>query len=185
MNFDFEEVWERLSGDLEWDKLKCLSDFLGCTPGAVSSQKKRGWFPTDWAIKIAMAKGLSTDWLLTGKGPHRLPMSDVQYVGEPSTDYSCPIVDEPELHLTHETDFVQEVVKHVLSNRDLKPPKSLTRRELELLYIFNKISKHAEILEDFEQTALECLIKSIHEEMGIYNPETEEFTGDPDDVNNY
>lgn len=66
MNFD--EVWERICNVLRWRKLGDMADFLGIKSQSVSGAKSRGVFPIEWAFKIGQEHGLSTEWILTGKG---------------------------------------------------------------------------------------------------------------------
>lgn len=66
MNFD--EVWERISELINWRKFGDMADFLGITSQSVSGAKNRGTFPIEWAFRIGQQYGLSTEWILTGKG---------------------------------------------------------------------------------------------------------------------
>lgn len=66
MNFD--EVWERICELTRWRKFGDMADFLGITSQSVSGAKNRGTFPIEWAFKIGQNFGLSTEWILTGKG---------------------------------------------------------------------------------------------------------------------
>jgi len=66
MNFD--EVWERICGTVRWKKFGELADFLNIKSASVSGAKSRGIFPIEWAYKIGQEFGLSTEWILTGKG---------------------------------------------------------------------------------------------------------------------
>ena len=189
MEITFDEVWKRVSKELGWTKLKEMNEFLGFSPSAASLQKKRGNFPIDWAFAIAQGHGLSTDWILTGKGPRYLNQLSNENISEPSVTYAnetkiLPVTDTNQ-HLKHQTDFVQEVVKHVLTNHEIKPPKSLTRQELEMLFIFKKVKEDPEIFEGFEQVILEYMIRAIHQEKGMYDYNSEEFLKDPYDLSQY
>ena len=61
-------MWERICGVTRWRKLGDLADFLAIKSPSVSGAKSRGIFPIEWAFKIGQEFGLSTDWILTGKG---------------------------------------------------------------------------------------------------------------------
>jgi hypothetical protein len=69
VRFSFNEVWDRVVLLTEWQRLLQMADFLGFSSASISGAKKRGFFPVEWAIKIAHGYKGSTDWLLTGEGP--------------------------------------------------------------------------------------------------------------------
>lgn len=66
MNFD--EVWTRICEITGWRKSGQMADFLEIKSQSVSGAKSRGQFPIEWAFKIGQEYGLSTEWILTGKG---------------------------------------------------------------------------------------------------------------------
>lgn len=68
---DFLPVWERIIKETELKKLVQLADFMGVSQQYVSKKKRENDFPIEWAFRIAQSYNLSTDWLLTGKGPRR------------------------------------------------------------------------------------------------------------------
>lgn len=67
--FPFEDVWGRVVILTGWESQTQLADFLGFSASSVSGAKKRGFFPIEWAYKIANKHNAFTDWLLTGKDP--------------------------------------------------------------------------------------------------------------------
>ena len=186
---DFKRRVAELVGD---QKPFAWGQLIGLSPGVLNRMWNDGVIPkADSLLKIRKATGVSLDWFIAGEGPKY--SKNINEGNEPQVEYKNIItpggrmnlsypVTEPEKHLQHNADFVQAVVQKVLSQREIPAPQALTRRELELLYIFKRISKNAEILSDFEQSALECYIQCLHEEAGIYDPEEEKLKGDPREV---
>ncbi len=66
---DFDACWKRVREKTDMRKQTDLAAFLNISDNNVTKAKKRGRFPEGWAIKIANAHNLSTDWILSGKGP--------------------------------------------------------------------------------------------------------------------
>ena len=64
----FEQVWERIKIGTGLSTQKDVADALSITQPPISDAKKRGLFPAEWALKIASAYNVSTDWLMTGEG---------------------------------------------------------------------------------------------------------------------
>ena len=69
MLIEFDDVWERIKTGTGLSTQKEVAEALSITQPPVSDAKKRGVFPVEWAFKLASAYNLSTDWLMTGKGP--------------------------------------------------------------------------------------------------------------------
>ncbi|MCI5144847.1 MAG: hypothetical protein D3923_04805 [Candidatus Electrothrix sp. AR3] len=67
----FNEIWERIKSETELHKLKDLAREVGTIPQSISRKKKEDNFPLQWILKIADKYNLSTDWILTGKGPKK------------------------------------------------------------------------------------------------------------------
>lgn len=67
--FNFTEVWNRVGLLTGWKNQSQLADFLGFSSASITGAKGRGFFPIEWAYKIARGYDSSTDWLLTGEGP--------------------------------------------------------------------------------------------------------------------
>jgi hypothetical protein len=68
----FEEIWGRIKAETEVKKLRDLAEEVGTIATSISRKKKNNDFPVEWAFKIAQKYNLSTDWIMTGKGPKRL-----------------------------------------------------------------------------------------------------------------
>lgn len=68
-HFSFSESFSRVKDSTEIKKLTQLADFVGITQPAVSKAKKKGQFPTEWAVALEREYGLRTLWILTGEGP--------------------------------------------------------------------------------------------------------------------
>ncbi|MCI5133619.1 MAG: hypothetical protein D3920_00820 [Candidatus Electrothrix sp. AW2] len=66
---DFQNVFLRIKRETEIETLTNLAKLVNTSQQHVSRKKKEGIFPTDWAFKVAQKYGLSTDWIMTGKGP--------------------------------------------------------------------------------------------------------------------
>lgn len=69
---DFSEVFERIKRSTDIQTLKSLAEVVGCKPQQVSRKNKENNFPADWAFIVAGKYKLSTDWVLTGKGPRSI-----------------------------------------------------------------------------------------------------------------
>lgn len=65
---EFEHCWKRIQEKTDLKKQTDLASFLEISDNNITKAKKRGKFPKGWAIKIAKAFDLSTDWLLFGEG---------------------------------------------------------------------------------------------------------------------
>lgn len=70
--FSFDELWGRVQLLTGWKNYVDLSEYIGITQQSVSGAKKRGFFPIEWAYKVARGYKGSTDWILTGNGSMRL-----------------------------------------------------------------------------------------------------------------
>lgn len=68
MEFDFEDVWERIRQVTGWKRYGDLAEFLSITSASVSGAKSRGVMPIEWAFRVASHYNINTDWLLTGEG---------------------------------------------------------------------------------------------------------------------
>ena len=66
-SFSFDDVWGRIRHVTGWKKYSELADFLNIKAASVSGAKSRGVMPIDWAFRLAWSRGVSTDWILTGK----------------------------------------------------------------------------------------------------------------------
>jgi phage repressor protein C with HTH and peptisase S24 domain len=65
----FEQVWDRIKAGTGLSTQNDVAEALSITQPPISDAKKRGVFPAEWALKIASAYNLSTDWIMTGEGP--------------------------------------------------------------------------------------------------------------------
>ena len=65
----FQEVFERIKRETEVKTLTNIANLLNKSQQYVSKKKREGEFPAEWAFIIAQKYGLSTEWVLTGRGP--------------------------------------------------------------------------------------------------------------------
>ena len=68
----FEKIWERIKNETKINNFTELAKVAKTTHQYVSRKKKANDFPIKWAYLVAKKYGLSTEWILTGKGPKRL-----------------------------------------------------------------------------------------------------------------
>ncbi|WP_456385300.1 helix-turn-helix domain-containing protein [Desulfolithobacter sp.] len=68
----FIDIWERIKKETELKTLTQLGKVVESTQQYVSRKKKANDFPIKWAYLVAKKYGLSTEWIMTGKGPKRL-----------------------------------------------------------------------------------------------------------------
>jgi hypothetical protein len=66
---DYDKVWERIQHITGWKKQKDMAEFLGINSSAITNPKKRGVFPLEWAVKIAIEYEESVVYILTGRVP--------------------------------------------------------------------------------------------------------------------
>ena len=65
------DIIDRLRQVLQVGTDTALSEFLGTTPQAVARAKSKK-VPIDWLFQAHVAKGVSIDWLLTGRGEKKI-----------------------------------------------------------------------------------------------------------------
>ncbi|WP_417914932.1 helix-turn-helix domain-containing protein [Candidatus Electronema sp. JM] len=68
----FEEILSRVKRETGIKNISELANFLGTTQPYVSKKKSQDDFSVKWAYQIAIEYGLSTEWIMTGKGPKKL-----------------------------------------------------------------------------------------------------------------
>ena len=69
---NFNKIISRVRKETDIKTLTGLAEFIGTTQPHISKKKKENDFQANWAFKIAQKYNLSTDWIMTGKGPKRL-----------------------------------------------------------------------------------------------------------------
>ena len=69
---DFETIWKRIKNETEIKKFNDLAVLVGKTQQNISARKKQNFFPVEWAYLVAKEYNLSTEWIMTGKGPKKL-----------------------------------------------------------------------------------------------------------------
>ncbi len=69
---NFERIWGRVKDNTEIRTFTELANLVGTTSQYVSRKKKEDDFLVIWAFAVAQKYGLSTDWIMTGKGPKKL-----------------------------------------------------------------------------------------------------------------
>jgi len=72
MENQFDLAWDRVLTLTSWNQKSQLADYLSIKRQSVSSARRRGNFPLDWAYKIATDFDSSVEWILEGRGPKRL-----------------------------------------------------------------------------------------------------------------
>lgn len=68
MGDSYKEIFSRLKEVLSAKTDADVARGLGVSTAALSSFKKHGKFPYERLVKFCLSKGISIDWLLTGKG---------------------------------------------------------------------------------------------------------------------
>ena len=68
MGNNYEEIFSRLKTVLAARTDADVARGLGISTAALSSFKRHGKFPYERLVKFCLSKGISIDWLLTGKG---------------------------------------------------------------------------------------------------------------------
>jgi len=66
---NYDKIWERVQQVTGWKKQKDMAAFLGINSSAITNPKKRGVFPLEWAVKIAIEHEESVVYILTGRIP--------------------------------------------------------------------------------------------------------------------
>ena len=69
---NFEEIWGRIKSRTDIKTFSELAKLLETTGPYISRKRKENDFPVIWAFVIAQKYDLSTDWIMTGKGPKRI-----------------------------------------------------------------------------------------------------------------
>jgi len=67
INFDFEEVFERVKKATDIRSLVQLAEIIDVTQQAVSLNKKKNIFPIEWAYIISEQFNLELNWLVKGE----------------------------------------------------------------------------------------------------------------------
>lgn len=68
----FDKIFDRVKKETNIKSISELADFLGTSQPYVSRRKSKDDFSVKWAYQIAIAYGLSTEWIMTGNGPKKL-----------------------------------------------------------------------------------------------------------------
>jgi len=68
---NFLEIWERVKKETNLSTFTQLAELVETTHQYVSRKKAKNDFLVMWAFVIAQKFNLSTDWIMTGKGPKR------------------------------------------------------------------------------------------------------------------
>ena len=68
----FDEIFTRIKNETKIRNISELAEFLGTSQPYVSRRKSLDDFSVKWAYQIAIEYGLSTEWIMTGKGPKKL-----------------------------------------------------------------------------------------------------------------
>ena len=86
----FDEVVERIREVTGKRKKGEICEELGTTTVSLNARRNKNDFDANWAFKIAKKYSLSTDWILTGKGPKSL--KDIYE--QPATKKLPPLFEE-------------------------------------------------------------------------------------------
>ena len=65
----FRDIVKRIQEVTGKEIQKELCEELGTTPKSFRAREKKGEFDTNWAFRVGQRYSLSTDWIMTGKGP--------------------------------------------------------------------------------------------------------------------
>ena len=68
---DFDAVWDRTFKALHCETMTELGQFLGVSKAAIWNVKDKRKYPSDWIVKLHHWYGISTDWLLKGRGTQK------------------------------------------------------------------------------------------------------------------
>jgi hypothetical protein len=68
----FNEIIGRIKQETGIKNISELADFVGTTQPYMSKKKSQNDFSIKWAYQIATKYDLSTEWIMTGKGPKRI-----------------------------------------------------------------------------------------------------------------
>lgn len=94
----FDERWLRIKKETNINNFTMLAKVVKTTHQYVSKKKKDDDFPVKWAYSVAEKYNLSTDWIMTGRGPKKINQEDTR--GQTENDF---------LHLVDE--WLQELTK--------------------------------------------------------------------------
>ncbi|NCU32858.1 MAG: hypothetical protein EOM23_08010, partial [Candidatus Moranbacteria bacterium] len=72
MNENFEFSWEQIKTALGIKKQKELAEILRLSQSAITEGKKTGKFPEKWAEILEDRYGISSEWILRGKGVQKI-----------------------------------------------------------------------------------------------------------------
>ena len=72
MNKHFEETLRRIEIATGIRTMTEVAKIVGTAQQYVSKKSREGEFPVTWAYAVAEKYGISTDWIMTGKGPKKL-----------------------------------------------------------------------------------------------------------------
>jgi hypothetical protein len=64
--FPFGDVWARIRKVTGWKRQNDLCAYLGLKTSAISSMKSKGFFPLEWAIRIALDYDTDITFMLMG-----------------------------------------------------------------------------------------------------------------------
>ncbi len=64
--FEFNDLWDRICSVTKWNQYSEMAKYLEIKSPSVTGAKNRGYFPIEWAIKIALDYDVNINWLLTG-----------------------------------------------------------------------------------------------------------------------
>ena len=65
----FQEIVKRIQKVTGKEKQKDICDEIGTTPKSFRARERKKEFDANWAFRIGQKYNLSTDWIMTGKGP--------------------------------------------------------------------------------------------------------------------
>ncbi len=67
----FETIFERIKAETGIKSLRQLAEIMKKSHTAILAGKSKNQFPANWAYILGQKYNLSTDWIMTGKGPKR------------------------------------------------------------------------------------------------------------------
>ena len=74
--YSFLRSWDRVREKTDLENLNQLADIVETSNSNITKRKKEDNFPIEWAFEVAQRYGLTTEWILTGKGSPALEAKD-------------------------------------------------------------------------------------------------------------
>lgn len=127
----FEKAWARVRDLTGWSDYKELGAFVGSSPQSVSGVKKRGKFPLEWARKIGLGYGSSTDYIMDGTGPVHTHPAAFAKVPDLSTVPDYPPLDRADAdRMAEETLAIADYKRSLIDDPEINEIIDMLRYDL-------------------------------------------------------